>query len=148
MNRFKRLNSEIAVSPQLSVEDVKEAARQGFRYIINNRPDGESPNQPAGSVIEAAAKEEGLGYIAIPVRAGGLDEKAVIAMAETLKKADKPILAYCFSGTRSTFLWALASAATGESEADILFAEAANAGYDLSPIMALVDSLSESAQAK
>lgn len=146
MNRFKRLNSEIAVSPQLSVEDVEEAARQGFHYIINNRPEGESPNQPAGSEIEAAAKAVGLGYAAIPVKAGGLDENAIIAMADILKKSDKPILAYCLSGTRSAFLWALATAAMGEAEADVIFAEAANAGYDLTPIMALVDSLSASAK--
>ncbi|MFT8736939.1 MAG: TIGR01244 family sulfur transferase [Zymomonas mobilis] len=148
MNRFKRLNNDIAVSPQLLVEDIKEAALQGFGHIINNRPDGEGSNQPSGSVIEAAAKAEGLGYTAIPVRPGGIDENAIVAMADILKKADKPILAYCFSGTRSAFLWALASAAIGEADADVIFAEAANAGYDLSPIMPLVDSLSASAQSK
>ncbi|EEK09667.1 hypothetical protein STRSA0001_1019 [Streptococcus salivarius SK126] len=31
-------------------------AAQGFKTIINNRPDGEAPDQPTSAEIEAAAK--------------------------------------------------------------------------------------------
>ena len=50
------------------------------------------------------------------------------------------MLAYCRSGTRSTLLWALAQAARGEAP-DAIAATAAAAGYDVSPIRALIDML-------
>jgi uncharacterized protein (TIGR01244 family) len=43
------------------------------------------------------------------------------------------VLAFCRSGTRSTFLWALARAERG-ADAEALVAAAAAAGYDLTPI--------------
>ncbi|AEI38398.1 MAG: TIGR01244 family sulfur transferase [Zymomonas mobilis subsp. pomaceae] len=143
MAQFKRLNHTMALSAQITVTDVEEAARDGFRHIINNRPDGEESGQPKGRTIEAAAKAAGLGYTAIPVKPGGLDESALVAMTEALQQAEGPILAYCRTGTRSAFLWALSTAALGESEPDVIFAEAANAGYDLTPIMPMVDNLAK-----
>jgi uncharacterized protein (TIGR01244 family) len=47
------------------------------------------------------------------------------------------VLAFCRSGTRSTFLWALARASQGE-DGEELIRKAANAGYDLSPIRRLL----------
>ena len=45
MADFRRVTEDLSVAPQISVEDVAEAARQGFRLIVNNRPDGESPDR-------------------------------------------------------------------------------------------------------
>jgi uncharacterized protein (TIGR01244 family) len=52
-------------------------------------------------------------------------------MAKALEQG--PALAFCRSGTRSTFLWALARAARGAA-AEESVAAAAAAGYDLGPI--------------
>jgi uncharacterized protein (TIGR01244 family) len=54
-------------------------------------------------------------------------------MADALESG--PTLAFCKSGTRSTYLWALARASRG-SQADRLAHAAAQAGYDLTPILA------------
>ena len=56
-------------------------------------------------------------------------------MTEALDAAEGPVLAFCRSGTRSTFLWALARTRQGE-EAEELMRNAAAAGYDLRPIAA------------
>ncbi len=45
------------------------------------------------------------------------------------------MLAFCRSGTRSTFLWALARSERG-APAEELVAAAAAAGYDLAPVRA------------
>ncbi len=102
--------------------------------IVNNRPDGEEPGQPAGAEIEAAARAAGIAYRHIPVAAGFSPEQ-VEAMNEALGASDGAVLAFCRSGTRSTYLWALARAGAGEA-ADSLIAKAAAAGYDLRPIAA------------
>ena len=120
------------VSGQIAPDDVAAAASAGIRTIINNRPDGEEPGQPSGAEIEAAAEAAGLGYRHIPV-AGGFSETLVAAMADALSEG--PALAFCRSGTRSTYLWALARARQGRPAESILEAAVA-AGYDLRPIAA------------
>ncbi len=47
MSDFRRVTEDFSTAPQISVADVAEAARLGFRTIINNRPDGEDPSAPA-----------------------------------------------------------------------------------------------------
>lgn len=128
---MRRLDPTTFVSVrQLTPADVDEAAAQGIRLIVNNRPDGEEPGQPASAEIEAAARVAGLDYRHIPV-AGSFAPEQVEAMAEALERG--PVLAFCRTGTRSTFLWALARAARG-APAEESAAAAAAAGYDLGPI--------------
>lgn len=126
---FKQLTPALAVSSQICSADVALAASQGVICIINNRPDGEAPDQPPGEIIRAAAVAAGLRYVAIPVDARGFDAAMVEAMTEAL--ATGKTLAFCRSGTRSTNLWSLAAASQGGSVADIT-ATAAAAGYDVS----------------
>jgi uncharacterized protein (TIGR01244 family) len=130
---FRTLDDTISVHGQITAEDVASAREQGFTTLINNRPDDEQLGQPAGADIAAAAKAAGLGYVAIPVDHSGFREDQVAAMRQALEAAPGPVLAFCRSGTRSTFLWALARARMGD-DAAVLIGKAADAGYDLSPI--------------
>jgi uncharacterized protein (TIGR01244 family) len=132
---FRKLDETISVAGQITPDDVAEAARQGFTFVINNRPDDEQPGQPSGAQIAAAAEAAGLGYRAIPITHAGFSEDQVAAMQEALSAAPGPVLAFCRSGTRSTLVWALARSRMGD-EADTLSAKAAAAGYDLSPVRA------------
>jgi uncharacterized protein (TIGR01244 family) len=128
---FRRLDESTLVSTrQITPPDMTEAAAAGAKMVINNRPDGEEVGQPGGAEIEAAAKAAGLAYRHIPV-AGGFSQAQVEAMAEALENG--PVLAFCRSGTRSTFLWALARARRGAPAAALVEAAAA-AGYDLGPL--------------
>jgi len=122
-------NTLVARHP-IAPADMAEAAAAGVKTIINNRPDGEEYGQPTGADIEAAAKAAGLAYRHIPI-AGGFSQAGVEAMAEAL--AQGFALAFCRSGTRSTYLWALARARLGDDPAALL-AAAESAGYDLRPI--------------
>lgn len=108
--------------------------------VVNNRPEEESADQTPGPDIEAAAAAAGMDYIAIPVTHAGFAEWQVTAMADALDKADGKVLAYCRSGTRSTLLWALARASKGDHPA-VLAEQAADAGYDVSPVTAMMDML-------
>lgn len=142
---FRQLSDRVFASPQIGLEEVAEAARMGIGLIVNNRPEGESDDQVPGSEIESAARAAGLDYVAIPVTHAGFSEGQMKAMAAALASTDKPVLAYCRSGTRSTLLWALAQASQG-NQPDELAAAAAQAGYDLTPIRALLDMLAAGKQ--
>ncbi len=141
---FTKLDDNIFVSPQISVDQVKNAADMGITLIINNRPDGESADQTKGDAIKRAAIKAELDYISIPITHAGFSAPQVDAMIKALEdnmEKDGKILAYCRSGTRSTFLWSLAQAKMGETPAEIVRL-AGNAGYDTTPIRALIDTLS------
>jgi uncharacterized protein (TIGR01244 family) len=138
---FRRLDAKVLASPQIGVEQVREAAELGVRLIVNNRPEDEASDQTPGAEIERAAAAAGIDYVAIPVTHAGFSAPQVAAMRAALDRAgDAPVLAYCRSGTRSTLLWALAEASAGKSP-DQLAAAAAQAGYDLTPVRALLDTL-------
>jgi len=127
---LKRINQHVSVSPQISPEDIPTIKAQGFTTIINNRPDGESPDQPSSDTIQQAAQAAGLVYHYIPLGRDGVSPDMVERTTEALDSSEGPVFCYCRSGTRSTTLWALSQA--GKMSPDRIIAEAAAAGYDMS----------------
>lgn len=139
---FIKLADGFYVSRQLKPEDIAEAVDLGVALIINNRPDGEEPGQPAGAEIEAAARAAGLGYVQIPIRGMGVNDASLDAFDKAVADSAGPILAYCRSGTRSTMLRAFAKARAGV-EVDDIIAEAAKAGYNIAGQRQALRSLAE-----
>ena len=129
---FRRIDDSMLLAGQLWPEDIAAAAGQGVAMIVNNRPDGEQPGQPASAEIEAAATAAGIGYRYIPV-GYSFSRAQVAAMADALAAARGPVLAFCAAGTRSAFLWALARAQAGD-DPDAIIAKASAAGFDLEPL--------------
>ncbi len=137
MEKIAQLTPSLSVASQITEAEVADLAAEGFKTIINNRPDGEVPGQPPGAAIEEAAKRAGLAYHFQPVVSGHLTEDDVAAFGDTLDAAEGPVLAFCRSGTRCTMLWALSE--SRRQDADGLVATAAEAGYDLTglrPVLA------------
>ncbi|MCB1689091.1 MAG: TIGR01244 family phosphatase, partial [Halioglobus sp.] len=60
--KIVKLTDTVAVSAQITAEDVVAIAAAGFKVLINNRPDGEESNQPTSAEIGAAAQAAGLEY--------------------------------------------------------------------------------------
>jgi sulfide:quinone oxidoreductase len=79
-------------------------ARQGFRHIICNRPDGEVPGQPSTSAMEAAARDAGMGFTCYPVDASNFPGDDMAGLGRLFDGEDK-VLAYCRTGTRCANLW-------------------------------------------
>ena len=138
MSQFKQLDERLSVSEQLRPEDIQTAAKQGFRRIINHRPDGEAEDQPANADLAAAAQAAGIDWIHQPVVGSQLGEADVRDFAGHLEGAEGPVLAFCRSGARSTRLWALHSSA--EESADVLIRRAQAAGYDLEGMRSVLES--------
>ncbi|MBS3962410.1 MAG: TIGR01244 family phosphatase [Sandarakinorhabdus sp.] len=132
MINARKLTDRFTAAPQIEPQDCAGLAAMGFGIIVNNRPDGEEPDQPSGAEIEAAALAAGMGYCAIPVDQSGFSAEQVAALAACLV-SPKPVFGYCRSGTRSTRLWALAEAARG-TEPAVIIAAAAAAGFDVRPL--------------
>ena len=131
MADIRRVTPDFAVAPQLQPADVAAVAAQGYRLLLNNRPDGEAPGQPSGAEMAAAAQAAGLAYLHIPI-VGGAGPGQLEAMHQALAGAGGPALAFCRSGTRSITVWAQGQASAGDRSREELVGLGRDAGYDLS----------------
>ena len=110
---MKQISDRLYVAPQLTADDIRRARAQGFRAIINNRPDGEEPGQPSATDNRSVAEGEQLAYIHIPVTAGQISEGQVRAFRAALSEAEGTVLAHCKTGTRSAILYAIGEVPDG-----------------------------------
>ncbi|QWD63111.1 TIGR01244 family sulfur transferase [Polynucleobacter sp. MWH-UH25E] len=102
-------NDQFGTLGQIEPTHLAEIAKQGYKSVINNRPDGEGgPDQPKNADIQAEAEKLGLNYVYLPVVSGAITPEQVIEMARLLKTLPGPVLAFCRSGARSTNLYQLA----------------------------------------
>ncbi len=107
---LRALAPDVCVAPQLTPAAMAEAARAGFKSVVNNRPDFEhGSDQPSNAQIEAAALAAGLQYRFLPVDGGYQSPAEIAAFAELLQTLPRPLLAFCRSGARSTRLYMAAT---------------------------------------
>ena len=137
MSNLRKFDDQISVCGQITAETVADLPAQGVTMLINNRPDGEDPGQPAAGAIEAAAERAGLAYRHIPI-IRGMGPADVAAMAQAIDQADGgKVLAFCRSGNRSALVSALARRRQGIAQATIE-KQLIDAGVDPSPIRHLL----------
>jgi len=106
---LQAIAADVCVAPQLTPEAMAEAARIGFKSVVNNRPDfEEGPTQPTSAQIEAAARAAGLQYRHLPVSPAHQTPGDAAAMARLLDELPRPMLMFCRSGGRSGRLYQLA----------------------------------------
>ena len=100
-----------ATAPQASPEDMVSVAQEGFKTVINNRPDYEGGSeQPTADAVGEAARAAGLNYIAQPFSPAQVTQALVEEFATLVGQAEKPVLAFCRTGTRSTNIFQAALA--------------------------------------
>jgi uncharacterized protein (TIGR01244 family) len=126
--KIVQLTDTVSVSEQITPQDIEEIASAGFKVVVNNRPDGESPEQPASEEIARAAQAAGLSYYYLPITAGNFPGPDVGIMASLLDNSEEPVFAFCRTGTRCTNLW-VATRSQQEVESAVDHAKAL--GYDL-----------------
>ena len=135
---LRQLTPALAVSPQLSLTDIPELAKAGFRVLINNRPDAEIDSALQHEAMEKAAKAQGMRYYYLPFSPGSVTPELIAGFTEATSGRG-PHVAYCRSGHRCTVLWALSQA--GKRPEKEILETAVMAGFDLTPIRPLIASL-------
>lgn len=126
------LSDTLSVAGQISPADLQAIAAAGFKSIVCNRPDGESPGQFSSQDIATAAHQAGLAMACLPVASGRVSLQDAREFGELLNQLPGPVLAYCRSGMRSATLWALSQA--GSRPWPELVQRAAQAGFNLSGV--------------
>ena len=134
---IRQLDDRTMVSGQVAPHEVAALAEQGVTMLVNNRPDGEEPDQPRAAELEEAAAQAGIAYRFVPIMRG-IGPADVEAMQEALNQTgDGKMLAFCRSGTRSALACALAQRGQGVSREDVE-QRLSQAGFDSGPIAHLL----------
>lgn len=128
----RKIDEDLTVSPQITVEDVKNIAALGYKSLVCNRPDNEDPDQPPFEVIAQTAADAGLQVAFQPVVSGMVLDEDAAAFGELMKDLPKPIFAFCRTGTRCTILWSLTQ--KGSKSTEEILKTAADAGFNLAGI--------------
>jgi len=111
--RVLELAPQVYVSAQLFEHDIRLAAKQGVRSIMNNRPDGESMGQPMSADLAKTAGELGMTFVHHPVDPRSISEQDVEDFAKASDALERPLLIFCRSGARSTTIWQMAESQMG-----------------------------------
>jgi len=129
--RIVPVDERLAVAPQPEVAELGSLAAQGFRALINARPDGEDPGQPGSAAEKAACEAAGLAYHFIPVPETAVTQADVQAFCQALARTDGRVLAHCRTGQRALMLHALGQALDGRMAAPEIAGFGQAHGFDL-----------------
>ena len=133
------IESRLSVSGQPNEAEIADLSTKGFALLINNRPEGEEPDQLGSAAEAAAAEAAGLAYLHLPVTGPGITHEDIARFREAVESAPGPVLAHCRSGSRSLTLWALSEVLAGRLRRDDLLAYGRERGFDLSGAVRWLD---------
>ena len=121
------------VSPQISVTDLEFLSENGFGKIICNRPDFEVPPSFQSNVIRKVATEIGLSFEYHPLTFENMNAENIEKQMAFIKESERPVLAYCTSGTRCAAIWALGQ--IGKMSKDEILKTTLESGYNLQGLL-------------
>lgn len=127
--QLNKIIEDYVVSEQVTPDDIKHIKEAGFKTIFCNRPDNEENNQVTVASIKKIAEENGLKFIYQPVIGGQITQADVDQFSDYYDDSEKPIFAYCRTGTRSSMLWALSE--SGKRSVEEILNLTSKAGYNL-----------------
>lgn len=102
IEKFNTVSDRVATGGQPTVPQIASLAREGFRTIVNLR----EPAEYDAAAEEAAAKQNKLTYVNIPVKATEPRPEQVDAFLAALAKPGVyPVFIHCASGNRVAAFW-------------------------------------------
>ena len=121
------------VSPQISLKDVEILSKKGFEKIICNRPDFEVHPNIQSSLIEKVAIEIGISFEYLPLTFESMNAENIEKQLTFINESERPVLAYCTSGTRCAAIWALGQ--IGKMSKDEILKTTLESGYNLEGLL-------------
>lgn len=99
MEKVKKINQDLAVATeQLSVDQLQQASREGYKSVLNLRSlEEEGFLDDEGERAKAA----GLDYVNIPVKPDNINEDLADRVLQQIDSLPKPLLTHCKAGLRS-----------------------------------------------
>ncbi|MEH1813216.1 MAG: sulfur transferase domain-containing protein [Nostoc sp.] len=107
MSNTKKVSDDLSAAGQLTSEELKQAAQEGFKSVLNLR----SPDE-AGflSDQQQQAQAAGLQYANIPLKPSEANQEQTELAIQEIDNLPKPILIHCAAGARAGGIALIANA--------------------------------------
>lgn len=128
MSEIKKINDDLSVAGQVTPEDLRQAAKEGFKSVLNLR----SPMELTFLADEPHLAEiAALQYANTPLSATTADPESSDAALAQLNELPAPVLVHCGAGLRATGITLIALAKQQNWSLETLTAEAERLGFSL-----------------
>jgi uncharacterized protein (TIGR01244 family) len=105
MEPIRKINDDLSIAGQITLDQVKTLAREGIHSVVNLR----SPTEQGFLVGERASVEfADILYLNYPVKPEEFDARSAIQLLEHLRQLPTPVLLHCDSAMRAAaiaLLW-------------------------------------------
>ena len=128
MENTKQIDDDLSVAMgQPTVEQLQQAAKEGFKSVLNLR----SP-QEEGFVSDEQQQAEaaGLKYVNLPVKPDGMNDELTDRVLQEIERLPKPALIHCKSGMRSGVMTLMSVATDRGMTANEALAMGKQNGFD------------------
>ncbi|MBE8969387.1 phosphatase [Nostocales cyanobacterium LEGE 12452] len=107
MSNTKKVSDDLSAAGQLTSEELKQAAQEGFKSVLNLR----SPDE-AGflSDEQQQAQAAGLQYANVPLKPSEANQEQTELAIQKIENLPKPILIHCAAGARAGGIALIANA--------------------------------------
>ncbi|MEH2088125.1 beta-lactamase hydrolase domain-containing protein [Nostoc sp.] len=107
MSNTKKVSEDLSAAGQLTSEELKQAAQEGFKSVLNLR----SPDE-AGflSDEQQQAQAAGLQYANVPLKPSEANQEQTELAIQEIENLPKPILIHCAAGARAGGIALIANA--------------------------------------
>lgn len=98
MNIIRKINDELAIAGQITLDQLKQIADQGYKSVLNLRLPDETD-----LLANEQEKTEllGLYYVNFPTKPEDLNHQGTLQIYQTITELPKPILIHCDNSIRS-----------------------------------------------
>lgn len=127
MENVKKINNELTVAGQVTLEQLQQAAAEGYKSVLNLRsPDEQGFLRDEPQQAEAA----GLQYVNIAVKPDEMTDEVTDKVLEQIDQLPKPALIHCASSMRAGAMAFMNVATRQGMTSEQVFEKAIEAGFD------------------
>ncbi|MBR8841099.1 MAG: phosphatase [Stigonema ocellatum SAG 48.90 = DSM 106950] len=106
MTDIKKVSDQFSAAGQITPEELQQAAKEGFKSILNLRSSQETGFQADEQEQALAA---GLDYANIPLNPSQPNQESVDQAIGAIENLPKPILVHCAAGARASAIALIAT---------------------------------------
>ncbi|MEH2114209.1 beta-lactamase hydrolase domain-containing protein [Nostoc sp.] len=98
VNIVRKINDELAIAGQITLEQLQQIGDEGYRSVVNLRLPDET-----GFLANEQEKTDllGLYYVNFPTRPEDINHQSTLQIYQTITELPKPILIHCDNSIRS-----------------------------------------------
>jgi len=98
MDTVKKINEELAIAGQITLEDLQLLALEGYQSVVNLR----SPDEDGYDATEEISTQLiGLVYYNLPTKLIDINTSVILQLCQKISELPKPALIHCDNAIRS-----------------------------------------------